>query len=152
MPASLEVRFPYSDLEAGCRFSDGEGGRHALAALAQQRAHRHEWHAWQPHESFGHDRSLSQVPCPAPSDADVGNALSQPPLAVDDAVNALSLIVLGGEEAYCELSNEESDEECAWAPRSPTGKQGSDLMARKLARQHSLSPPLTGMIQGSRRL
>jgi len=30
---------------------------------------------------------------------------------------------------------DEEDEECAWAPGSPTGRQGSDLMAAKLARQ-----------------
>ena len=32
---------------------------------------------------------------------------------------------------------EEFDEECAWAPGSPTGHQGTDLMARKTARQSS---------------
>lgn len=41
--------------------------------------------------------------------------------------------------AFVEESNlypaEESDEECAWAPGSPTGRQGSDLMAAKAARQ-----------------
>ena len=30
---------------------------------------------------------------------------------------------------------EEEDEECAWCPGSPTGRQGTDLMARKAARQ-----------------
>jgi len=30
---------------------------------------------------------------------------------------------------------EECDEECAWAPGSPTGRQGSDLVAAKKARQ-----------------
>jgi len=37
---------------------------------------------------------------------------------------------------------EEEDEECAHAPGSPTGRQGTDLMAAKQARQqHSPAPP-----------
>ena len=34
---------------------------------------------------------------------------------------------------------EESDEECAHCPGSPTGRQGSDLMAAKAARQRRVS-------------
>ena len=38
-------------------------------------------------------------------------------------------------EFEAEEEEEEGDEECAWCPGSPTGRQGSDLMARKAARQ-----------------
>ena len=38
-------------------------------------------------------------------------------------------------EEWC---TEEEDEECAWAPGSTTGRQGSDLMAAKQARQRQL--------------
>ena len=45
----------------------------------------------------------------------------------------------GTDTAQCEgstaLSEEEGDEECAYAPGSPTGRQGTDLMAAKRARQ-----------------
>jgi len=47
---------------------------------------------------------------------------------------------------------EEEDEECAWAPNSPTGRQGSDLMAAKKARQQQRKPlgldDLKGMGRG----
>ena len=42
----------------------------------------------------------------------------------------------GGMDGDSEASwQEEEDEECAWAPNSTTGRQGSDLMAAKRARQ-----------------
>ena len=39
------------------------------------------------------------------------------------------------------VPNDEDGEECIYAPGSPTGRQGTDLMAAKRARQERMSPP-----------
>jgi len=56
-----------------------------------------------------------------------------------------SVEVLSSEE----FREEEEDEECAWAPGSPTGRQGTDLMAAKAARQAAAAggapSPLRGL-------
>jgi len=61
---------------------------------------------------------------------------------------------LDGKEEDAWDDEEEEDEECAWAPGSPTGRQGSDLMARKAAQQaqQALPPSPLGGHNGRARI
>jgi len=59
--------------------------------------------------------------------------MSSPPLRSPQEEKEEANPFLEEEEEEDEF--EEEDEECAWAPGSPTGKQGTDLMAAKRARQ-----------------
>lgn len=86
------------------------------------------------------ERSHSKGPIAAPDflGSPVGES-TYPPI-VDQDNEAGHIDDFKPEEEDDQL--EEEDEECAWAPGSPTGRQGSDLMAAKRARQLSCTSPI----------
>jgi len=72
---------------------------------------------------------------------------------VFNAAGYVDEVVFSMDEVYSKVCSkdvgEESDEECAYAPGSPTGRQGSDLLAAKRMRASSLKHSSLGAPFGS---